>query len=230
MRKEVRHDQLSYKGKASERADTSARSRGDYCEYGFVLGVQGTNDCKAGTNSSLIVDKLMCIKAAQDAQVTAPQDNFVIPQDWETVKPQGCFHDVCAEDPTKGCFFYNPIGYNTSKNLESNPTPVCSRAKYQFAKEGSTGEEADCPDGFKPITTLPACEAAGRCEDVPPASQVRPWENGHNEALTLNYPKYCSFGSDDLTVFNEENDYWQSGTFQPAGTPICIEKTPITIE
>mmetsp|Transcript_83389 Transcript_83389/g.131278 ORF Transcript_83389/g.131278 Transcript_83389/m.131278 type:complete len:273 (+) Transcript_83389:66-884(+) len=235
MRKEVRHVQFSSSGEvlaAVERADVSSHSKQEeFCEYGYVLGQAGTNLCQE-TGHSLIIDINMCIKAASDAGVTAPSKTFVIPQDWETKKPEGCFHGVCAEDPVKGCFFYNPVGYNNSdsKDLEPDPRPVCSRSKYMFAERNSVGNDADCPNGYKPITTLKACEDAGICKDRPPATQVRLWTDNHNEATTLNFPKHCFFGDDNRTRINEENQYWASGTFDPTGTPICIEETSINIQ
>jgi hypothetical protein len=189
----------------------------DGCDDDFPFGTEGSDECLF--NSSSVQDDGKCREAAEAMNLTmkAAASGMITPgapEEWE--RPNGCFHEPCAED-SKGCFVYNER--DTPSNKTITGIPVCIRKKYKVGT-ATPGAAVTCPHGYEEIMKEEECRTAGICRGECEAEEFRTGTT--NATDKLKYPYGCYMKNDDWSCvyFNEHSEAAGLPT-EVGGTPIC---------
>lgn len=188
----------------------------DMCDFAFEYGEKNANNCTDDKHHLIYIESL-CIRAAEEGNLSTDKATFDLPGYWFDKYPKGCFRAPCGNNP-KGCLFFNADGDNPT---HPGGYPICSRPRYLNGTTNSTGEASHCPHGYEIIKSKSECEAAadclGFCEgDNFDVSLAVEWNR-------MNYPQGCFIGN---TVLTGPCVHWNPVVpskvpTHPAGIPIC---------
>jgi len=200
--------------KSAEVSASSAKL--DYCYYDFTVATNVSDECEL---HSLKIDKADCIEAAKLAGSNLGTEHVAEingDDEYEWVRPKGCFAMECSVGSTETCYFFNFV--------EPGPThvtggrPVCKRKRAVYGEIENNATK--CPDGYAPVKNEDLCLTLGHCLGDNRAVQDR--AHNYDTALYNNYPMYCFVdSSNDEVYYNAPLDAQATPPTSPVGKPIC---------
>lgn len=201
----------------------------DFCDFDFPVGTDCA--CSDPANHKPIELQEMCIEAARQAGVTAPQETgaFEINEAYFHKRPKGCFKFPCAEDKRGICYFWNDVEDGPAKcnniHLPDGSQPqvegikICQRPKHL---NGTVNGNGGCPFGYSPVMREDTCFIAGTClGDAIGGPEFR--KHTFNMSEYNDFPMGCFFDTGENTgdvYFNPKETILPDPT-NPHGIPIC---------
>jgi len=170
-----------------------------YCDMDYPTGVVTTSDCTNPTALEVNIDSnggadAMCLQAATESGAKALSGKFVLrDENFQKIRPKGCFKQACHESDNGVCYFYNPVNGVPDKTLAGFAgTPICKRPKTH---NGTKGVAGSCPTGYQMIDDEETCRSAANCRGWPQANIFR--VGTHNASKHLDWVRGCFFDEDD---------------------------------
>lgn len=201
-----------------------------FCDYDFPWGNQNSNDCDSRSitaESDLSQDE--CIFAAEQAGAVTHHGNFDVDQDWQNVRPIGCFMFPCGNQK---CYYHNEDLSTPRGQLTG--IPVCRRYMYiegtatagAFVNDTRICNNADYSAG---IINSDKCRNVAKCLGHETGADFTIGaKNGADELL---HPQGCFVHAAERTAEGKEVVYFNPLTMgqaptKPEGKPLCKVKQP----
>jgi len=185
------------------------------CNDVFPYGVADSDSCG---NFTVIEDDGKCREAAAAMNRTYPRTAVLEGEEWETVRPKGCFEFPCQEDSNEKCLFYNERDLTTAAKKISG-VPVCLKEKYVNGT-AAPGEKTSCPAGYENMEgefAEDTCRTAGICKGYCDGHQFRS-ELAHTNASEV-FPQGCFIHAKWGCLYY--NNVTSTPPSNPTGTPVC---------
>lgn len=222
-------EKLSPQDLVNDVADQASPEGQDSCDWVFFDGAATSSNCTGGTlpaDGERIQATSKCGDAARIRKFLKPNLTGDIKDNGydETQHPQGCFWIACSEEPVKGCYFYNDVGFVPSEPVRG--TPVCKRPKF---KDGTiaANKDSECPTGYAAIVDRDQCHDMSKCMSYTNGVVFSITEHIHANELQYNdYPVGCFKDEPEGKVyFNRpppDRTVAADLPTRPKGTPVCF--------
>jgi len=186
----------------------------DYCFYDFTVATNVSDECVPHSTKLDLAD---CIEAAKLAGLS---DQVVKEingdDDYEWVRPKGCFAMECTVGSTETCYSFNFV--EPGPTNVSGGRPVCKRHRAVYGE--ILNKITQCPDGYAPVRNEALCLTLGHCMGDNRATQDR--VSNYDASQYDHYPMYCFVDeSNDKVYYSAPLDTTATPPTDPVGKPIC---------